>query len=360
MDITDRALHFYQMEISDYTTYLEISKSVKDKKLSEKIKNIALMEKKHAQFWKEFLQKRGVTDLPAKKSAFKIRLMKFLSKIFNPIVVISFFELGESGAIKEYYRFLKTENLSEEEKEKLKNIILDEIEHETFFARQINEKGLSNIRDFVLGMNDGLVEILGAVAGLSAVYLTQPVVVGVSGLIVGVAGALSMGIGAFISVRSQRQVNQAQKEQMEIIFEVAPERAVQEYRERLIQSGVVEEIAEEISSKVGKNREAISKLLIEETEENEIRSGLFTGIAYLFGVFFPVIPFFFSPTSYVALPFSILFAGIALTFVAVIISVLSGISIKKKVLEMVISAFTAAGIAYGFGSIMQSLFGINI
>ncbi|MDQ7056271.1 MAG: VIT1/CCC1 transporter family protein [Persephonella sp.] len=360
MEIIDRALYFYQMEISDYTTYLEISKSVKDSKLSEKIKNIALMEKKHAIFWREFLESRGITELTQKKPYLKIRFMKLLSKIFNPALVISFFELGESGTIKEYYRFSKTENLSEEEKKNLKSIILDEIEHETFFAKQINKKGLSNVRDFVLGMNDGLVEILGAVAGLSAVYLTQPVIVGVSGLIVGVAGALSMGIGAFISVRSQRQVNQAQKEQMEIIFDVSPERAVQEYRERLIQSGVVEEIAQEISSKIGKNKEAISKLLIEETEENEIRSGLFTGIAYLFGVFFPVIPFFFAPTSYVALPFSVLFAGIVLTVVAVIISVLSGISVKKKVIEMVISAFTAAGIAYGFGSIMQSIFGINL
>ncbi|NPA12770.1 MAG: rubrerythrin family protein, partial [Aquificae bacterium] len=89
-------------------------------------------------------------------------------------------------------------------------------------------------------------------------------------------------------------------------------------------------------------------------------SGLFTGFAYLVGVFFPVVPFFFAPTSYVALPFSILFAGLVLATVGLVIAVLSGISIKKKVMEMVISAFTAAAIAYGFGSLMQSIFGIQI
>ncbi|SNZ08487.1 Predicted Fe2+/Mn2+ transporter, VIT1/CCC1 family [Persephonella hydrogeniphila] len=360
MNAVKLASYFYQMEMNDYFTYMKVSESIKESKLSESIKKIALMEKEHAQFWAEFLKKRNVEPSKVKVNRLKIFLINHLSKLINPIILISFLELGESGAIKNYYNFLKTEKLSEEEREKLKKIILDEIEHETFFARQINEKGMSNIRDFVLGMNDGLVEILGAVAGLSAVYLSNPLMVGVSGLIVGMAGALSMGIGAFISVRSQRQVNEAQKEQMEIIFDVAPERAVEEYKRKLIESGVLKELAEDITSKISKNKEAISKLLIEETEENEIRSGLFTGFAYLVGVFFPVIPYFFAPNSYIALPFSILFAGLALTFVAVVISVLSGISIKKKIFEMVISAFTAAGIAYTFGSIMQSIFGIEI
>ena len=360
MDEVKLAQHFYQMEMNDFYTYMEISKVIQKQDIREKIEKIALMEKKHAQFWADFLKNRNAAIPETSINKTKLLFMKFLSKFMNPIIVISFFELGESGAIKQYYNFLKQASLNKEERQRLKEIILDEIEHETFFARQINEKGVSNIRDFVLGMNDGLVEILGAVAGLSAVYLYNPIMVGISGLIVGFAGALSMGIGAFISVRSQRQVNQAQKEQMEIIFDVAPERAVEEYKERLISSGVVKEIAEEIAAKIGLNKEAISKLLIEETDENEIKSGLFTGFAYLFGVFFPVIPYFFAPNSYIALPFSIIFAGLALTIVATVISVLSGISIKKKIAEMVISAFTAAGIAYIFGSIMQSVFGIEI
>ncbi|NPA58326.1 MAG: rubrerythrin family protein [Aquificae bacterium] len=354
------ARKFYRMEMGDYYTYMEVANSVPDSETAEKLKKIAQMEREHALFWKEFLEKRGESPPEVGKPVLKILLLKTLSKAVNPVAVVSFFELGEAGAIKQYYRFLKREKLSEEEKAKLKKIILDEIEHETFFARQLNEKGVSNIRDFVLGMNDGLVEILGAVAGLSAVYLNNPLMVGVSGLIVGMAGALSMGIGAFISVRSQRQVNEARKEQMEIIFEIAPERAVEEFKKRLVNSGIPSEIAQEVAQKVGKNREALSKLLIEETDENEIRSGLFTGFAYLVGVFFPVVPYFFAPNSYVALPFSVLFAGLVLTAVAVLIAVLSGISIKKKVLEMVLSAFTATAVAYGFGKVMQSVFGIEI
>ncbi len=139
--------------------------------------------------------------------------------------VTSLLEMGERDAVKKYYRFLTeySSEMSEDERERLKSVILDELEHEKFFREEEKTFHTENIRDLVLGMNDGLVEILGAVTGLSAVYPNRPELVGISGLIVGgVAGALSMGIGAFISVRSQRQVNEALREKMEVLFRVSP------------------------------------------------------------------------------------------------------------------------------------------
>ncbi len=360
MDILEKAKKFYIGEINDHIMYKTLADEEKDQYLKENLYKISEMELNHAQFWKSFIEKRGGKVPEVKPNKFKISVIKLIRKVFNPVVIVSFLELGEAGGAKEYFEFLRTENLEPEEYESLKNIILDELEHETFFEKEAENFGISNIRDFVLGMNDGLVEILGAVTGLSAVYLTNPMVVGVSGLIVGIAGSLSMGIGAYISVRSQRQVNEALKEKMEILFSIAPERAVEEFELKLEESGIPDEVAKEIAQKLGYNQEALKKLLIKETDEDEIKSGLFTGFAYLFGVMFPVLPYFFAPTSLVALPFSILFAGLALATVATVISVLSGISIKKKVMEMVFSAFGAAGISFIFGKIMQTLFGIDI
>ncbi len=361
--ILEDAKEFYENEINDFYMYQELAKVEKNKELKDELIRISNMEKKHAQFWERFIKKRGGNVPEVHPSKKKVLFLKLLRRFFNPVVVISFLEMGEAAGFQRYYKFLKEQklNLDEYEQKALRNIILDEIAHETIFKEK--EKvfsKLSNIRDFVLGMNDGLVEILGAVAGLSAVYTYQPMMVAISGLIVGVAGALSMGIGAYISVRSQRQVNEALKEKMEVLFDVSPENAIEEFKSKLKEAGLTEEIINDIIEKFKDNKEAMKKLLIQETEENEVLSGLFTGFAYLFGVFFPVIPFFFAPSAYVALPFSILFAGLTLTIVAVIISSLSGISIKKKVLEMVLSAFGAAGIAYIFGKIMQQIFGLNI
>ena len=357
------AKEFYINEINDHYMYVSLAHIEKDEDLKNDLLKIANMEKKHAQFWKKFIEKRGGNVPDVKPGKIKTFLLKLLRKLFNPLLVVSFLEIGESAGFQRYYKFLKEQsiNLDDYEQNALKNIILDEIAHETIFKeKESSLAGLSNIRDFVLGMNDGLVEILGAVAGLSAVYVYQPQMVAVSGLIVGMAGALSMGIGAYISVRSQRQVNEALREKMEILFDVSPESALRELELRLKEAGLTEEIIKDVVEKLGKNKEAIKKLLIRETDENEVLSGLFTGFAYLFGVFFPVLPFFFAPTSYIALPFSILFAGLALSLVATVISVLSGISVKKKIIEMVLSAFGAAGIAYVFGTIMQQVFGINI
>ncbi len=359
MNFIEKAKEFYINEINDYEFYMFLSEKVKDENLKENLIRIANMEKGHANFWKQFLEKNNAPIPQASPAKLRQAIALILNKFTNPVLVVSFLELGESGGVKEYYDFLNNAPLSDEDKEKLKKIIVDEIEHETFFAKEAEKFGLSNVRDFVLGMNDGLVEILGAVTGLSAVYVNNPLMVAVSGSIVGVAGALSMGIGAFISVRSQRQVNKALNEKIEILFDVSPDKALDTLREHLEEMNIPSQVIEEIVKKVD-DKKAIAKLLIKEDDENEIRSGLFTGFAYLFGVLFPVLPYFFAPSSLVALPFSILFAGLALATVGFVIATLSGIDIRKKIMEMVIAGFSAAGLSYLFGKAIQAIFGIEV
>ena len=76
-------------------------------------------------------------------------------------------------------------------------------------------------------------------------------------------------------------------------------------------------------------------------------------------VLFPILPYGFAPSSFLALPFSILFAGAMLALMATVVAMLSGISWRQKSAEMVVSGFAAAGLSYGFGLLMRSLFGIG-
>ena len=64
---------------------------------------------------------------------------------------------------------------------------------------------MNYVSDAILGMSDGLVEVLSVSAGLAGAY-GNPFNVALGGLIVVIAGALSMGIGSFTSVRAQKQV----------------------------------------------------------------------------------------------------------------------------------------------------------
>ncbi|WP_048165919.1 VIT1/CCC1 transporter family protein [Palaeococcus pacificus] len=358
-DIVKLARQFYEDEYSDSVLYAQLARTEQDEKLREEFLRLSHIESKHAKFWHDFLLRRGVEVPKVKVGKMKLFAVKTLRRILGPGAVASLLEMGENSAIQKYFKFLTGYELGKDEKEEISKVILDELEHERFFYESKKRFHVENIRDFVLGMNDGLVEILGAVTGLSAVYMYNPRIVGISGLIVGVAGALSMAIGSFISVRSQRQVNESLKQRMEVLFRVSPERAKDELMGKLLESGMPKEIAEEAAEKLSTKEEALIKLLIHEEDENEIRAALYTGLAYLMGVAFPVLPYFIATSSLRALPFSVLLAGTALAVVATMISILSGISIRKKVFEMVSTGLGAAFVSYLFGRLMEAIFNIS-
>ncbi len=326
--LTEYAKEFYISEINDHNLYKELAQKSKSEELKRALEHIANMEKEHARFWRKFLKRRKEEVPKEKKKRFKA-FVAFLGNFINPMLLVSFLELGEASAYTQYYRFLKERGteLSEDEIERLRAIILDELSHESTFREKVEELGLSNVRDMVLGMNDGLVELLGVVAGLSAVYKSEPAIVGASAVVVGVAGAISMGVGAFISVRSQRQVNEAVREREMILSDVS-----------------------------GKK----DKTELTESSENEVKSALFTGLSYLLGVVFPVSPYFLVENSLTALFLSVVFALLVLAFVGSFIAIVSGISLKKKVLEMVLSAGFAAGASFTIGKLVKSVLGIEV
>ncbi len=319
--LTECALGFYLGEVKDYLLYRELSGAVGDPELKEALGRIAEVERGHALFWEEFLRRRGVHPPNRVKPPLFLRL---LGRVLSPALLIPLLELGETRAYTRYYRFLRDsgEELSEEERESLKGIILEELSHEEFFRGKLEALGVFNVRDFVLGMNDGLVELLGVVAGLSAVYRDQPELVGISGLVVGLAGAISMGAGAFVSVRSQRQVNELLRER--------------------------ETILADLKGLEPNPRSA--------EEESELRSALFTGGAYLFGVVFPVTPFFLTDSMVTALLMSICGALVVLGTVGAFVSLASGIPVRKKIAEMTAVVTLSAAASYLIGGLVKALF----
>ena len=354
-----RLQRFYQGEMGDHLTYAGLASRVRDPALRGLLERTAATERRHADFWAGRIRALGGALPPVRPPRLRLAMIALLLWFFPPRLVIGALELGETGAARDYFTLWREPDLDEAVRRRLHDIILDELEHEASFRREAEGAGLANVRDFILGMNDGLVEILGAVTGLSAAYPGNPVVVGVSGLIVGIAGALSMGIGAFISVRSQRQVNEASRRQMEILFAVAPERARQRFRERLAETGLPEAVGTALAERLGADADSIGRLLIPPVTENEWRSAFFTGLAYLFGVIFPVLPYFLAEQSLAALAGSVLLAGLALATVGALVSVLSGLPPRTKILEMTLSGFAAAGLAYLFGRLMQAWFGVG-
>jgi len=359
-ELLQKAHQFYQDEFFAANLYYYFAQKEKDETTRQKFQQLRLMEQEHIKFWYMFLKKRGEEARPA-KSRIKFSLNKLIRSLVGARFYVSFLEMTESSSVKAYYQFLTFEGLSEDEKEAIKKIIEDELEHEHFLEEKKSELPLANIRDFTLGMNDGLVELLGAVTGLSAVYVNNPFFVGISGLIVGIAGALSMGVGSFVSVRSQRQVNDGLSDKMKLLFKISPQRAERELQNKFLETGLEPQTSEAISKELAQNEKAAIGLLVEESQENELRSAFFTALAYIIGVAFPVLPYFVMSTSISALILSVILAGLVLSIVATVIALTAGISnVRGKILEMLLSGLGAAAISYIFGLIVQNTLGVSV
>src|SRR5256885_16288583 len=68
----------------------------------------------------------------------------------------------------------------------------------------------ATLRNFVFGTSDGLVTVLAFVAGVSASLSEQRLVL-LAGISEMFAGALSMGVGAFLGTRAERDLYQAER-----------------------------------------------------------------------------------------------------------------------------------------------------
>ena len=126
-----------------------------------------------------------------------------MCRVLGLTLTVKLMEAGEREAIRSYGVLLEIPYLTSEETEKLRKILEDEVLHEQELIEEEEafKDILGHIRDAVLGMSDGLVEVLSVTAGLAGAY-GNPLSVAIGGTIVGIAGALSTGIGAFTSVRA--------------------------------------------------------------------------------------------------------------------------------------------------------------
>jgi VIT1/CCC1 family predicted Fe2+/Mn2+ transporter len=174
-------------EITEHLIYLKLSELEKEREKSQILKKISDEEFKH---YKILSRITGKEPGPLR---LKIFLTVLLARIFGYQFVLKKMENGEKGA----------ENLYAELKgdfEELELLARDEEEHEKRLISLINEKRLQYMSSVVLGLNDGIVELLGTVAGLS-IALKNSSVVGLTAGIMGIAACLSMSASEYLSTK---------------------------------------------------------------------------------------------------------------------------------------------------------------
>lgn len=226
------------------------------------------------------------------------------------------------------------------------------------FEKQHRSVGGNALRAAVLGGNDGLVSNFSLVMGIAGATNGQKEVLltGLAGLL---AGALSMALGEWISVKSSQELYENQMDLEMDELETNPEGEERELALIFQTKGIPEEQAKEMAKETMLDKEKAHAVLVkeelginaEDMQGSAMEAAVSSFIMFAIGAILPVIPFFFF-SGIKAVFFSALFSSIGLFFIGSIITLFTGKSIWYSGFRQVLFGLLAAAITFGIGKVI--------
>jgi len=266
-----------------YSFMAKREKNEENKKLLEQMSKD---EDIHAKVWKE------ISNKDIKPSKLGIMWFKFLTVVMGFTFVVKTMQKKESLAQVGY------EQMSKELSEAAR-ILEDERRHEKELYGMLDEERLHYVGAMVLGLNDALVELTGAIAGVTFA-LANTRLVALTGIITGVSATFSMAASNYLAERA-------------------------------------------------------------DNNPKALKSSIYTGMAYLITVVLLVLPYLLLPTNMYALAFAIMLATVILIimFFNYYISVAKGEPFFKNFATMAVISLSVALISYIIGVVAKQLLGIE-
>ncbi len=285
---TEQVLSYQRDEITEHTIYQKLADSIKSPENSEILEQIAADELRHARFWQKY------TEQDVQPNRWKIWFYVLISRIFGYTFGIKLMERGEESAQTNY------DTLQEviPEAERIKE---EEEEHERKLVQLLEEEGLFYISSVVLGLNDALVELTGALAGLT-LALQDTRLIALTGLITGIAAALSMGASEYLATKSRQ----------------------------------------------------------EGETKNPFKASIYTGSAYIVTVFILILPYLLLDNFYLCLLLTLTAAVVIVAIFNYYVSVAQDVSFKARFTEMAGLSLGVAALSFGVGYIVRALLGVDV
>ncbi|MDP6986237.1 MAG: VIT1/CCC1 family protein [Candidatus Thalassarchaeaceae archaeon] len=189
---TDRLLRLQRMEATEAEVYRRLARIQPDPMNKSILEGIALEEERHE------AEIAKLTGEDVEADIWKVRKQVMLARLFGFTFSIRMMEATEKDAATEY-RELGLHDIADEEEA-----------HEENMIGMLDEERLRYSGSVVLGMSDALVELTGALAGLTFA-LRDLRLVALAGLVTGIAAAFSMGASEFLSSRAEKKDESAIK-----------------------------------------------------------------------------------------------------------------------------------------------------
>lgn len=286
-DIRKKVLLFQQTEITEYHIYKRLAKRIKSEENAKIIDQIAEDELRHYNGWKRY------SNEEVRPRWFFVWFYYVISMLFGFTFGIKLMEQGEEAAQKNY------SDVSAVIPEAAKYQQEEDI-HEEKLINMLDEERLRYAGSVVLGLNDALVELTGALAGLT-LALQNGKLIALSGLITGIAASMSMAASEYLSTRSEK------------------------------------------------------------TDKHPVRAAVYTGIAYIMTVSLLVLPYLLSPETYLLDLVIALTTGVVIIAVFnYYISVAKGESFRERFMEMAVLSLSVAAFSFGIGYLIRLWLGIEV
>lgn len=228
----------------------------------------------------------------------------------------------------------------------------------TRFEKRHRSIGGNAIRAAVLGGNDGLVSNFSLVMGIAGATSGQQGVLlaGLAGLL---AGALSMSLGEWISVKSSQELyeNQMQLEMDEL--ETNPDDEQKELALIYIAKGVPEMQAKEMAAEIMKDKTLAHQILVKEElginpddlKGSAVEAAVYSFILFAIGAIIPVLPFMFANGTK-AILLSVGLSTIGLFIIGAAITLFTGRNVWYSGMRQVLFGLAAAAITFGIGKLI--------
>jgi vacuolar iron transporter family protein len=287
---------------------------------------LAKAEKHHADLWAERIHALGGSE-PAFHGPSADEAVAIAQRIGGSGLALRRLELDESHDIAKYAKQL--EELGDEPSIAiLKQVIDDEHEHYRILSNLIRNRGpiprsspeearkaldeLLAVRqkgqgqaagwigDAIYGVNDGLGAIFGIVSGVSGATLGNSKFVVIAGMVGMIASALSMGSGAYLAAKSEREIYQAEfsRERDAVEYDEPEAREVLSLSYQI--RGLSAEEADLFAEHLARDKFQLVRALAQErlnTTEEGLRkpwtSAISGALSTAAGAFIPIVPFFF-------------------------------------------------------------------
>jgi len=318
---------------------------------------LAEAEGRHEQHWVDLLGEREGRPL---RGDVRTRMLGWLARRFGSVFVLA---LAQRAEARSPYA---------EDSDATPQMAADEQVHEEV-VRALAARGRQRLsgtfRAAVFGANDGLVSNLALVLGVSASGVASHVVLltGISGLL---AGALSMGAGEYVSVRSQRELLEASTPNPETgsalpHLDVDANELTLVYRARGMSSEEAAEHAREVLSQL---QAVTSPVPVApnptdgvEDEHEAIGTGWNAALSsfcfFASGALIPILPFLFGMTGTAAIIVAAVLVGIVLLGTGAIVGLLSGASPLKRAVRQLLIGYGAAAATYVLGLLFGATIG---